>query len=108
MEVLFDGFAALAYHAGNLSRLLVAACVASVMVIMTLMAGARVLVVVVVARFVGLIARICVALFVGVLGVLTMHVAGLKTLVLARGETLRTARIVGALLVFVTRPYSRR
>ena len=67
---------------------------------MTLMAGAHVFVVVVVARFVGQIARICATLFVGVLGVLTMHVAGLKTLVLARGETLLTARIVGALLIF--------
>ena len=63
------------------------------------MVGARVLVVVVFARFVDLIARICTALFIGVLGVLTMHVAGLKTLVLARGETLLTVRIVGALLV---------
>jgi hypothetical protein len=53
-------------------------------VIMTLMAGTRVLVVVVVVvRFVGPIARICAAFFEGVLGVLTMHVAGLKTLVLA-------------------------
>ena len=59
-------------------------------------------VVVVVARFVRPIARICAALFVGVLGVLTMHVAGLKTLVLARGETLLTARIVGASLVLGT------
>ena len=69
---------------------------------MTLMAGAHVFVVVVVARFVGQIARICATLFVGVLGVLTMHVAGLKTLVLARGDTLLTARIVGAPLVLGT------
>jgi hypothetical protein len=114
IEVLFNGFAAVARHAaGDLSiaghgsvvnpaRLLVAACVASVMVIMTLMAGARVLVVVVVACFVGPIARICVTLFVGVLGVLTMHVAGLKTLVLARGETLLTACIMEAPLVLAT------
>ncbi len=34
------------------------------------------------------------------LSVLTMHVAGLETLVLMRGETLLTVRIVGALLVF--------
>ena len=50
------------------------------------MVGARVLVVVVVvviACFVATIVWICVALFIGVLGVLTMHVAGLKTLVLA-------------------------
>ena len=66
------------------------------------MVGARVLVVVVFARFVGLIAWICAALFIGVLGVLTMHVAGLKTLVLAQGETLLTARIVGASLVLAT------
>ncbi len=70
--------------------------------VVTLMVGARVLVVVVVPRFVGPIARICAALFVGVLGVLTMHVAGLKTLVLARGETLLTARIVRALLILAT------
>ncbi len=72
------------------------------MMIVTLVVGARVLVVVVFARFVGPIARIGAALFIGVLGVLTMLVAGLKTLVLARGETLLTARIVGALLVLAT------
>ncbi len=60
------------------------------------------LVVVLVACFVGPIVRICATLFIGVLGVLTMHVAGLKTLVLARGETLLTARIVGALLILAT------
>ncbi len=113
MEVLFDGFAAVACCAGDLSiaghgsvvtpvQLLVAACVASIMMVVTLMAGAPVLVVVVVARFVGPIARICAALFVGVLGVLTMHVVGLKTLVLAQGETLLTVRIVGALLILTT------
>ncbi len=73
------------------------------MVVMALMAGARVLVVVVVARFVGPIARIGATLFVGVLGILPMHVAWLKTLVLARGKTLLTARIVGALVVRATR-----
>ena len=36
------------------------------------------------------------------LGVLTMHVAGLKTRVLVQGETLLTARIVGESLVFAT------
>ncbi len=113
MEVFFDGFAAVACRAGDLSiaghgsvvtpaRLLVAACVASVMVIMTLMAGARVIVVVVVARFAIPLARICAALFLGVLGVLTMHMAGLKTLVLVQGETLLAARIVGASLVLAT------
>ncbi len=66
------------------------------------MAGARVLVVVVVTPFVGLIARIGAALFVGVLGILPMHVAGLKTLVLARGKTLLTAGIVGASPVLAT------
>jgi hypothetical protein len=69
------------------------------MVVVALMAGARVFVVVVVACFVNPIARIGVALFVGVLCILTMHVAGLETLVLARGRTLLAARIVGALLV---------
>ncbi len=72
------------------------------MVVVALMAGARVLVVVAVARFVDLIARIGAALFVRVLWVLAMHVAGLKTLVLARGRTLLTARIVGASLVLAT------
>ena len=50
-----------------------------------IMAGARVLVVVVFvpARFVGPIARVFTALFVRMLSVLTMHVAWLKTLVLA-------------------------
>jgi hypothetical protein len=70
--------------------------------IVTLMAGARVLVVVVVARFGGPIVLICAALFIGVLGVLTMHVAGLKTLVLTQGETLLTTCIVGASLILAT------
>jgi hypothetical protein len=61
-----------------------------------------VVVVVVFACFVGLVARVCAALFIRVLGVPTMHVAGLNTLVLARGETLLTACIIGALLVFAT------
>ena len=56
-------------------------------------------VVVVVARFVDPIARIGAALFVGVLCVLTMHVAGLETLVLARGRTLLATYILGASLV---------
>ena len=60
------------------------------------------LVVVVVARFAGPIARICTALFIEVRGVLTMHVAGLKTLVLARGETFLTARIEGVSLVLAS------
>ena len=113
MEVFLDGFAAVACHADNLSiaghgsvmtpaRLIVAACVASVMMIVTLMAGARDLVVVgfVFARFVGQIVRVFAALFIRMLSVLTMHVAGFETLVLGRGETLLTARIVGASLVF--------
>ena len=113
MEVFFDGFAAIARYTGDLSiaghgsvmtppRLIVAACIASIMMIVTLMAGVCVLVIVgvVFARLVGPVARVCVALFIRVLGVPTMHVAGLKTLVLARGETLLTARIVGASLVF--------
>ncbi len=94
MEVFFDGFAAVACRAGDLSiaghgsvmtptQLLIAACIASVMMIVTLMAGARMLVVVVFACFVGPVARVCMALFIGMLGVLTMHVAELKTLVLA-------------------------
>ncbi len=72
------------------------------MLVVTLMAGTRVLVVVVVARFVDPIARIGAALFVGVLCVLAMHVARLETLVLARGRTLLAARILGALLVLAT------
>ena len=115
MEVFLDGFAAVARCADDLSiaghgsvmtpaRLIVAACVASVMMIVTLMAGARDLVVVgfVFARFVGQIVRVFAALFIQMLSVLTMHVAGLKTLVLMQGETLLTARIVGTLLVFAT------
>jgi hypothetical protein len=96
MEVFFGGFAAVACRAGDLSiaghgsvmtpeRLIVAACVARVMMIVTLMVGVHVLVVVVFVfvRFVGPIARIFAALFIRMLGVLTMHAAGLKTLVLA-------------------------
>ena len=59
-------------------------------------------VVVVVTRFVDPIARIGAALFVGVLCLLAMHVAGLETLVLVRGRTLLAARIVGASLVLAT------
>ena len=115
IKVFFGGFAAVARRAGNLSiaghgsvmtpgRLIVAACVASVMIVVTLMVGARVLVVVVFVftRFVGPIARVFAAPFIGMLGMLTMYVAGLETLVLARGEALLTARIVGASLVFMT------
>ncbi len=68
------------------------------MLVVTLMAGTRVLVVVVVARFVDPVAQICTALLVRVLCVLAMHVARLETLVLVRGRTLLVARIVGALL----------
>ncbi len=70
--------------------------------VVALMSGARVFVVVVVARFVDPIARIGAALFVGVLCLLAMHVAGLETLVLVRGRTLLAARIVGASLVLAT------
>ena len=64
------------------------------------MAGVRVLVVAVVVPtlFVGLIARVSAALFIRMLSVLTMHVAGFKTLVLARRETLLLTPIVGASL----------
>ena len=72
------------------------------MLVVTFMTGTRVLVVVVVARFVDPIAPIGAALFVGVLCLLAMHVARLETLVLARGRTLLAARIVGTSLVFVT------
>jgi hypothetical protein len=115
MEVFLDGFAAVAHHAGNLSiarhgsvmtpvQLIIAACVASVMMIVALMAGARVLVIVVFVPtcFVGLIAQVSMALFERMLSVLSMHVAGLKTLVLAQEETLLLARIVGASLAFAT------
>ncbi len=73
------------------------------MLVVTLMARTRVLVVVVVARFLDPIARIDVSLFVGVLCVLAMHMARLETLVLAPGRTLLAARIVGALLVLHVR-----
>ncbi len=72
------------------------------MVVVALMAGVRVFVVDVVAHFVNPIARIGTALLIGVLCILTMHVAGLETLVLARGRTLLAARIAGALLVLAT------
>ena len=64
---------------------------------MALMAGACtfVIVVVVLVCFVGLIVWVPVTLFVRMPRVLTMHVAGLKALVLARGETLLLVRIVG-------------
>ncbi len=62
---------------------------------MTLVAGTRVLVVVVVvACFVNPVARIGVAFLVRVLRVLAMHVARLETLVLTRGRTFLVARIV--------------
>jgi hypothetical protein len=96
MEVFLNGFAAVACRADDISiaghgsvmtpaQLIVAACVTSVMMIVTLMAGARVLVVVgfVLPRFVGPIARVFAALFVRMLSMLTMQVAGLRTLVLA-------------------------
>ena len=115
MEVFLVGFAAIACRAGDLSiaghgsamtpvQLIVTACVASVMMIVAIMAGVRVLVVVafVFARFVGPIARIFLALFVRMLSMLTMHWAELKILVLGQGETLLIARIVGALLIFAT------
>ena len=113
MEVFLDGFAAVAHRAGDLSiagyesvmtpaRLIVTACIASVMMIVAIMAGERVLVVVVFvsARFVGLIARVFAALFVRMLSVLTMHGAGLNSLVLARGETLLIVCIVGVFFIF--------
>jgi hypothetical protein len=55
------------------------------MVIVALMVGAGVLVVVIFvpARFIGLIVRVAMALFERMLSVLTMHVAGIKSLVLA-------------------------
>ena len=114
MEIFFGGFAAVACRAGNLSiaghgsvmtptRLIIAACVTSIMMMVALMRGARAFVVVVVpARFVGLIVRVPAALFVRMPSVLTMHVAGRKTLVLTRGETLLLACIVGASLAVAT------
>jgi hypothetical protein len=115
MEVFLDGFAAVARCAGDLSitghgsvmtpaQLIAAACVASVMMIVTLMVGTRVLVVVGFdfVHFVGPIVQVFAALFVRILSMLTMHVAGHETLVLARGETLLTARIMGVSLIFAT------
>jgi hypothetical protein len=75
------------------ARLVIAARVASIMMVV-LMTGACTFVVVVCAHFVNLIARVCTSLLVGMLGVLTMHVAGLKALVFAHRETLLVACIV--------------
>ncbi len=71
------------------------------MLVVTLVTRTRGLVVVI-ALLVDPIARIGVTLLVRVLRVLAMHVARLEALVLARGRTLRVARIVGALLVIAT------
>ena len=111
MEIFLDGFATVARLAGDLSiaghgsvmtpaQLIVTAHVVSVMMIVALMERVRTLVVavVVLARFAGLIAQVPVALFIRMPSVLTMHVAGVKTLVLAQGETLLVTHIVGASL----------
>jgi hypothetical protein len=114
MKIFLGGFAAAACLAGDFfiaelgsvmtpALLNVAAHVASVMMVVALMAGVRTLVVVVPTRFVDLIARVPTALFVRMPSVLTVHVAGLKTLVLAWGETLLLAHIVGVSLAVATR-----
>jgi hypothetical protein len=74
------------------------------MMIVALMARAHVLVVVVfvLVRFVGPIARVFAALFLRMLSVLTMHEARLKSLVLAQGETLLEASLVFATLTLFT------
>ena len=95
MEIFLDGFAAVARHAGNLSsaghgsvmtptRLIVAACIASVMMVVALMVGVRVFVIVVVVPvcFIGLIAWVPATLFLRMPSMITMHVAGRKIVVL--------------------------
>ena len=62
------------------------------------MTGMRAFVLVVSVRFAGLIARVPPALLVRMPSMLTMHMAGLKTLVLVRGGNLLLTRIVGASL----------
>ncbi len=60
---------------------------------MALVTGTCTFVNVVCTQFVDLIARVCTAFPVGVLGVLAVHVAMLKILVLARGGILFVAHI---------------
>ena len=109
MEILIDGFAATACRAGDITitghgsmmtpaQLVIAARVASIIIVVALMTGMRAFVLVVSVRFAGLIARVPPALLVRMPSMLTMHMAGLKTLVLVRGGNLLLTRIVGASL----------
>jgi hypothetical protein len=112
MEILIAGFAATACCAGDLTiawhgsmatptRLIIAALVASIMMVV-FTAGAWGFVVVVSTCFIDLIVRVLAALLVRMPNVITMHLAGLKTLVLARGGTLLLARILVASLAVAT------
>ena len=94
MKVLIDifaatphaGFLAIAGHRSRVTsrQIVIAVHVAGIMMVV-LVTGVHAFVVVVCTRFVDLISRVCTTFLVGVLGVLTMHVAGLKSLVLTRG-----------------------
>ncbi len=106
MKVLIDSFAAAACRAGYLAiaghgsmvtpaQLVIAACIASIITIV-FVTGAHAFVIAVCACFINLIAWVCMAYLIGMLGVLTMHVAWLKALVLARGSTLLVPHIVAA------------
>ena len=105
MEILIDGFAAAARHAGNLTitghrsmvtpaQLIIAARIASIMMVVLVM-RAHAFVIVVCARFVNLIARVCTALLVRMPGVLTMQVAGLKALIPMRGGPFFSRKLLG-------------
>ncbi len=84
------------------ARLVVADRVASIVMVVALMAGTCALVIVVPVRFVGLIVQVHTALFVRMPSKLTMLVAGLKSLVLVWGETLLLTHIVGVSVAIAT------
>jgi hypothetical protein len=112
MEILIDGFAAAACagflaitghrSVGTPAQLIVAACVASVVMVVALVTGVCTFAVVVCMWFVNLIARVCMTFLVGVLGMLAKHVARLKILVLAHGGTLFVTRIGAASVAVAT------
>ena len=119
MKVLIGGFATTALRAGFLSiaghrsvvtpaRLIVAAHVESIMMVVTLMMGGHVFVVVVFARFVGLITRFHTAFLVGVLGFLAVHVARLEILVAGCRGTLFAACIAAVSILVVMLTVLRR
>ena len=112
MEVLINSFATAARRAGYLAiaghgsvvtpaQLIVAARVASVMLVVALVRRARAFVFVVFARLVGLITRVHPAFLVGVLGLLGMPVARLGIRVITHGWALLVAGTILAAPVAV-------